>query len=495
MPPPVMLRRGTLLASTVLLSGLLLPSASAVPKDAPASSKGAGALDWRPCTTVAKDWPIPDDRTECAQLTVPLDYSTPQGRKINVAVSRLKAGKPGSNTIPLVYGTGGPGLLKVSAPAGVLETGLSPLAVDHDIVSMDDRGASYSDKIECDPGESPDAPPTAGPRERIKAEFDAQSEFNQRCVAKDPEFVRQLTPANAARDLDSFRQALGAPKIDYYGVSFSTAVGIAYRSLFDDRVSHMWLDSVLPPVFDHSAMDAAIEAVGSPYGSFAQWLARHDVEYHLGTDPAALTRKLADLRDELDRKPRVVGDEVMNGDWVVGLASSTPSGWVTSAIDLVTVLEGGLPEALPKTTGDAKRRPFGYETPHGGMNGLQYNAMLCNGATSPTDFSGLWGALQARRTADPLKGSYFSPWCADWPLKVPPTPVKRGTSPLQLSGHTYETVTPFNEAQETQKAIGGGLLTVQDDVHSSLSHLPCVSKVLEFFRNGRTTNGTCPGVQ
>jgi hypothetical protein len=50
MPPAVMLRRGTLLAATAMLSGLMLPSASAAPKD-------ISGLDWRPCTTVAKDWP------------------------------------------------------------------------------------------------------------------------------------------------------------------------------------------------------------------------------------------------------------------------------------------------------------------------------------------------------------------------------------------------------------------------------------------------------
>ncbi|MFD7055899.1 alpha/beta hydrolase [Streptomyces mirabilis] len=102
--------------------------------------------------------------------------------------------------------------------------------------------------------------------------------------------------------------------------------------------------------------------------------------------------------------------------------------------------------------------------------------------------------MQARRTADPgLGGLYFTAWCADWPLHAPPTHVVRGHSPLQLSGHKDEDVTPYRWVQEAQKATGGALLTVQDDVHASLAQLPCVSKVLAFFRSGNTTNGTCPG--
>ncbi|MGW4101623.1 alpha/beta fold hydrolase [Streptomyces sp. NPDC004976] len=490
MPPAVMLRRGILLTATAVLSGLVFPSASAASQD-------PVGLDWRLCATVAKDWPIQGDtRTECAQLRVPLDYSKPQGRKISLAVSRIRADGPGPKAEPLLYGPGGPGVSGVASPVSVLNTGLRPLAADHDILGIDDRGTGYSDKIDCEPGPGGDVPPTAGPRERAKAAFDMEAAFNKRCAAKDPEFVRQLTPANAARDIDSFRQAIGASKINFYGVSFSTSVGMAYRSLFDDRVHRMWLDSVMPPVLDHSAMDGDVEAVSGGGEEFVRWLARHDREYHLGTDWTAVSKQLIGLRDELDRRPRAVGDEVLNGDWVAGLLATPPSDWVGSAIDLVSVMEGGTPDPVMKATGPTERRPFGFDTGTGGLNGTQYGAMLCGTDTSGTGFSSMWEALQARRTSDPaVGGSYFSPWCADWPVHVPPTPVVRGHSPLQLSGHKDEGITPYRWAQEAQEATGGALLTVQDDIHASLSRLPCVSEVLEFFRDGETTNGTCPGVR
>ncbi|MDI6521830.1 alpha/beta fold hydrolase [Streptomyces coelicoflavus] len=490
MPPSVKLRRATLLAAPVMLSGLMFPSASAVPQ-------GTERLEWRPCASVAANWPLPGDtRTECARLSVPLDYSKPHGRRISLAVSRIRADGPERDPVPLFYGSGGPGLSGVSSPARVLETGLKPLAADHDILGIDERGTGYSDRIECEPGAGSDAPATAGPRDRAKAVFDTEAEFNRRCVAKDPEFVRQLTPANTARDIDSFRRALGASEIDFYGVSFSTAAGMAYRSLFDHRVHRMWLGSVMPPVLDHSAMDGDIEALAQGGAAFVRWLARHDAEYHLGTDSAAVGKRLGALRNELDRRPRLVGETVINGDWVAQRLSSQPGTWVSSAVDLVGFLEGGTPDTVAKDTGSADRRSFGYETAPDGLNALQYNAMLCNADRGGTGFSDMWGALRARRASDPaVGGSYFSPWCAEWPVKATATPVTRGHSPLQISGHKHEDITPHRWAREAQKSAGGFLLTVQDDVHGSLPGLPCVSKVLEFFRNGRTSDGTCPGLR
>jgi pimeloyl-ACP methyl ester carboxylesterase len=484
-----MLRGGAFLTSAVVLTGLLAPSATA-------ATKHAETLDWQPCSTAAKNWPIPDDtQTECAELRVPLDYTKPQGRMITIAVSRIKATGSGAKGAPLFYGAGGPGTANMASPSGVLPSGLGPLASDHDIISMDERGTGHSDKIACEEKPGPDLPATATEQEQDKAAFDTEAEFNKRCAASDPDFVRQLTPANVARDIDSLRQALGAAKMNFYGASFDTAIGLSYRSLFDDRVDHMWLDSVMPPVFDHSVMDGDIEAVGErSFGDFAEWLAGHDAEYHLGKDRAAIEAKLIGFRDELDREPRTVDGVRMDGAWVAQRLGGTPTSWVTSANDLVTALDGETPDPASAATGQ-NRRTFGLSDPSGGLNAIEYNAMLCNTDSSGTGFADMWAAMQARRSALPaVGGSYFSPWCADWPLHASPTPVVRGSSPLQLSGHVDEAVTPYKWAVETQKRAGGTMLTVQDDVHASLRNLPCAANAVAFFRSGKLTGRTCPGV-
>lgn len=494
-----LLRRGSLIASAITLMCLLPSSAAAtaMPSATTAASGHAEALEWQPCATAAKDWPLQGDtRTECAELSVPLDYAKPESRTITIAVSRIRATGSGAKGAPLFFGAGGPGTSNLAAPASLLSSGLTVLGSDHDIVSMDSRGSGYSDKITCRENPGPELPTTATEEERDKAAFGLEAELNKRCTALDPEFVRQLTPANVARDIDTLRTALGASKIDFYGVSFDTATGLAYRSLFDNRVERMWLDSVMPPVFDHSTMDGDIEAVSQrTFDGFARWLARHDAEYHLGTDTPVVKARLIGLRDELDRHPRIVGDAWMDGQWVASLLGSDPVSWALSANDLVVALDGGTPD--PASVDAAPhRRTFGLSDPRGGLNAIQYNAMLCNTDSSSTSFTEMWAAMQERRAADPaVGGTYFSPWCADWPLHAPATPVKRGSSPLQLSGHKGEGVTPYKWAVQTSERTGGAMLTVLDSVHGSLKSLPCASKAVDFFRGGKPSDGTCPGVQ
>ncbi|MFD0885347.1 alpha/beta fold hydrolase [Streptosporangium algeriense] len=471
---------------------------------------GQGSLTWRTCAKTAKDWPVENDtRTECSTLTVPLDYANPQGRKVKIAVSRIRATDPGRRRGVLVISPGGPGVSNIDAPATYAAGKLGTLAVDHDLIGFDPRGVGYSDKIKCDWADpSPAAsaggkgtgrkpPPTASPKAKAKAEFAETAAYNRRCAAKDPAFVRQLTTTNIARDLDSIRAALGESKIGFYGVSYGTAVGVNYRSLFDDRVSAMWVDSVMPPVIDLTAMDATTDALQERrFEAFVPWLARHDTEYHFGTTDAMVRKTLFTLRDRLSRKPRAVGDgTVLDGDWVSGLLGVEPRDWISSARDLATVREGGVPLSARPAPQPAK--VFGFDDNPLGLNLIQYQAIFCNEGVGGRDFERVWAATQARKATFPATGGYFerSRWCAGWPWPARPWKPVKGTSPLQLSGHIDESVTPYAWATDTWKAVGGTLLTVQDNEHASLRRLPCAAKVIDFFRTGRTATGTCPGMR
>ncbi|YCK39863.1 alpha/beta fold hydrolase [Actinomadura sp. ATCC 39365] len=458
-------------------------------------------LTWRECAKTAKDWPVEHDtRTECSMLTVPLDYANPQGRKIKIAVSRVKAADPNRRRGVLVISPGGPGISNIDAPATYATSKLGPLAVDHDLIGFDPRGVGYSEKIKCDAEDErggQESPSTTSPKEEARAGFAETAAYNKRCAAKDPAFVQQLTTTNIARDVDSIRAALGESKINFYGVSYGTAVGVNYRSLFDDRVNAMWVDSVMPPVIDLAAMDATMDALYEKrFDAFVPWLARHDGEYHFGTTDAKVRETIFALRDELRREPREVDENtVLDGEWVRTMLGGGPSGWISSARDLATVREGGVPLSARPAPESAK--VFGFDENPLGLNLIQYQAIFCNEGVGGRDFEQMWAAAQARRAAFPATGGYFerSGWCGEWPWPARPWKPVRGTSPLQLSGHIGEDVTPYAWTVDTWKAVGGTLLTVQDDAHASLRRLPCAAKVIDFFRTGRTTAGTCPGTR
>jgi len=465
------------------------------------TSQAAETLAWSPCATAAKDWDPTEKLTECALLTVPMDYADPQGRQIKVAVSRRKATDPAKRRGALVISPGGPGLKNITASADYSPGGVGPaigqLADEYDLIGLDPRGVGYSDNLDCqDDAPVTPLPPTASAKDKAKAAWDEEAEFNRRCSATDPAFVHQLTTTNIARDVDSLRAALGESKISFYGVSYGTAVGVNYRSLFDSHVDRMWIDSTMPPVMDLAAMDATIDVFAEQqFDQFVPWLAQHDAEYHFGARPDQVRSALFALRDQFDKVPRPVDDTTaITGDTIRGYFGSEPRGWVPEARDLATIRDGGIPQSIHPTQPNA-RVAFGFDV-HPYSNAVEYNAVFCNEGTGGRDFDQMWANAQAAAQKYPAVGgrTEFQHWCADWPWPAQPWHPVKGSSAFEVSGHTAEGTTPYAWAVATHEAAGGGFLSIQDSSHGSISRIPCGSKLTDFFRTGRTATGTCLGM-
>src|SRR5205823_4022440 len=125
----------------------------------------------------------------------------------------------------------------------------------YDLLGIDLRGIGYSSRLECSPVPRRSQDP-ALTEAQARQLYDAQAAANRTCVAKDPAFMAQETTANAARDLNQLRIALHQRKLSYLGVSWGTALGAVYRSLFPASAGQMWLGSVMGPV-DTTGDDAA----------------------------------------------------------------------------------------------------------------------------------------------------------------------------------------------------------------------------------------------
>jgi pimeloyl-ACP methyl ester carboxylesterase len=447
---------------------------------------------WKPCTETLERWEeVIDDNgeAECTFVTVPLDYSKPDGRKLEIAVSRLKA--KGERRGVLLSNPGGPGGSAISYPFDLRTSTIGGVAENYDLIGFDPRGVGFSAAQFCD---FPDQPPPPAPRDaeqKARNSFEYEATWNRTCAVGDPEFVAQLTTENTARDMDEIRKALGERKISFYGVSFGTAIGAYYRSLFDSSVDKMWLDSVMPPTMDMSTMDADVAAVDETrFEPFLRWLAARDHDYHLGKKSADVRRTLLALRTELDSHPR--GDT--DGSMVGALLTPAPPSYAWSATQLMVLLEGGGAASLAAVGDTAHERPR-FEVNGFAFNLINNRAVLCNDGTGGRDFAQMWAKRQERLRQYPAAGGNFqmSQQCPDWPVPARPWRLAKGTSALQLSGHIGENVTPYAWARQMQATIGGALLTVNDDQHGSVRRSPCGAKVVEFFRTGRGDNGSCEG--
>jgi len=105
--------------------------------------KPGAPLQWSPCQTTSPDSQsrIPKG-AECAMLSVPVDYSKPDGDVAQLALLRIKA--TGDKIGSLVINPGGPGESGVSAAVSLLNNIPDSVRQRFDLVGFDPRGVGSS---------------------------------------------------------------------------------------------------------------------------------------------------------------------------------------------------------------------------------------------------------------------------------------------------------------------------------------------------------------
>ncbi|WP_166427358.1 alpha/beta hydrolase [Nonomuraea mesophila] len=211
-----------------------------------AATTSPRAIAWAPC---------PEDTTaECGTLTVPIDWDTPDGATVDLAVARRKAADPDARIGSLVVNPGGPGSSGVDFVVHNSRYFSAELRGRFDVVGFDPRGVGRSHPVVCSAalmGERPH------PLLKKQADMDAWVSFNQRlredCRARTGPLYDHVSSLDVARDVEALRAALGDDKLTYYGVSHGTLIGQAYAERFPGKVRALALDSN----FDHSVNTAS----------------------------------------------------------------------------------------------------------------------------------------------------------------------------------------------------------------------------------------------
>jgi pimeloyl-ACP methyl ester carboxylesterase len=185
---------------------------------------------------------------------VPLDYDQPNGAKISIAMVRLPAANPALRQGSLFVNPGGPGGSGVDF---VVFAGQALFTQDvrdrFDIVGFDPRGIIRSDPLRCfgtprqwDPYFTPFAFPITD--EEVDAWIAGDRFLDAACARRGGAILNHMSTANAARDMDRLRQAVGDEQLTYYGVSYGTMLGQTYANLFPDRFRALAIDGVLDPI-------------------------------------------------------------------------------------------------------------------------------------------------------------------------------------------------------------------------------------------------------
>ncbi|MFD5025736.1 alpha/beta fold hydrolase [Streptomyces sp. NPDC058373] len=459
-----------------------------------------GELAWRECPVPseaeAQVWGAAEhrpayalhaERLRCGTLTVPVDWAEPDGRRFGLAVAVLPS-TGGGRAGPLALNPGGPGVSGRLMPVGVAGGGARGLLDRYDLVGLDVRGTGRSRPAACPAAESLDAGPQAAvpARDAARAYWDRLSRAHAACAEADPAWVASLTTADAARDLEALRAALGAPRLHYYGVSWGTSLGVTYRTLFPGRSGRMLLESVVAPDPDlRGLLDGVTRAREERFARFTGWIAARSGRYRLGATAEEVRERLLALRERLTARPlraaggtygRVEADQYLDAE---------PSDRAGAAAALAALARG----RAPGGGGDGKARAGAppLVAPFAGT------VMICSQVTRARSFAEQWEAYGERRTAYPVLGASRPMFpgsgevpgtstCAGLPApdRAPVVPGRSG-GPLLLVAHRDEVVTPLPWARAMRARTGGSLLVVADGEHGTLADGGCAGRVTAFF--------------
>jgi pimeloyl-ACP methyl ester carboxylesterase len=194
------------------------------------------------------------DNFECTELAVPIDYDRIETGAFKISVLRYAAQDTKNRIGSLVINPGGPGASGVDYAYNA-EYIFDPELTDRfDIVGFDPRGVARSAPITCFNDAETDANFASDSKPDNEAEFQSSiaetKKFVQKCLDKN-EHLTSFSTANAARDMDILRQALGEAKLNYMGKSYGTYMGALYASLFPNNIGRVVLDGAVDPTISN----------------------------------------------------------------------------------------------------------------------------------------------------------------------------------------------------------------------------------------------------
>lgn len=304
-------RLAPLLAASGLLAaalpGLAAPSASAAP--APAYLRQTP--DWHRCS------PDRPAAYECATLKVPLDYRRPEGRTLDLAISRMKSENPAKRRGILLLNPGGPGTSGLLRPIRMNAEMPKDVRDRYDLVGFDPRGVGESSPIGC--GLLSEAEVGMGGAyrpETFASDVSWARGIADKCREKSGDVIPYITTRNTARDMDVIRTALGERTVSYLGYSYGTYLGAVYSQMFPERTDRFVLDSGVDPGRVWRGMIQAWGTEAEPaFERWTRWAAERSDEYGLGATPEAVSATFWALVARADRDPIIhYGDKVTGDD-------------------------------------------------------------------------------------------------------------------------------------------------------------------------------------
>lgn len=476
-------------------SGPASPAPSTPPPSAQVGAANPALKDFYAQKPAWKDCPADpiyrgaDRGLQCARLRVPLDYSAPAAKSIEIAIYRKPATGPASSRIgSLATNPGGPG----SGVRGlVVSLAEHPdFGARYDIVGFDPRGTGDSTPVVCADGPLMDRLQSIDPTPRDAAAVaDAAAvlkEFGQGCATRMGDLLPHLGTTEAVDDMDILRGVLGDERLNYVGISYGTYIGARYADRHPDRVGRFVLDGLLDPASDRIAL-AREQAVGFDLGfkAFAEdCLKRPGCPFTGSADAAA--RKMRAMFDKLSTTPARAGGRTLDegmASITVSLFLYSPHQWPTLRTIIGALARG---DAAPMIQAFDARTDRGADGSYKDSSLPGYFEINCADGRTLSAQEAERLSREVAATAPVLGPSVVWSWAADCPAPGPDLakPLDGAKLPgMLLISTTRDPATPHVAASRIRQQLPASrLMTVDGDGHGSLFEDDiCVSRALEAY--------------
>jgi pimeloyl-ACP methyl ester carboxylesterase len=447
-----------------------------------ATGPGTDSIDWGPCLD-AQSAPV---ELECGSIIVPLDYSQPGGRLIEIAVARVPTGNDDDRIGSLLLNPGGPGASGIDFLQSAALIMPEEISQRFDLVSFDPRGVGASTAVDCDAALDDgvtllDAGDDAG-WDVLVAEAEAHAST---CTSDTVEIGSLLGTNNAARDLDEIRAGVGDDRLSYLGFSYGTRLGATYAELFPERVRALVLDGAVKPTTDFTELDAEQGAsLDQAFERFAD-ACDSDVDCDLAPVGPAL-EVYSSLVASIAAAGSIPTDDpdrvVTPGELQLAVIAAMYS------TQLWPVLAQGMYDASVDNDGTLLQvlaDSYLGRQPDGGYDNSQAAGFTINCADNfvrpPTEVVRVDSeeiASSSQWFDDFLRASTG---CIGGPFPIDPLII--GTAddapPILVIGNTGDPATPYEWSVSMADFLASGqLYTVESDGHTAFLSAPCVTPVV-----------------
>ncbi|MBW3083926.1 hypothetical protein KEM60_00108 [Austwickia sp. TVS 96-490-7B] len=334
-------------------------TAGAAPKTVDISKVKVPTLAWKACTDKELKG------LQCASALLPLDYSKPDGDKIEIHVAKKNA--TGKKKGVVFTNPGGPGEL-ASTKLNDFATILGKKAGEqYDVIGVDPRGIHAASQARCWSDKA--APKGDDIRFPYTPQLTAQKQaynvfYRDACAKTSRPIMDHISTAQVARDMEMIRKALGEKSLNYYGVSYGTFLGATYAALFPQNVGRMITDGVVDPVawstgYGNDAATKPITARDSAGEASLETLQAIFTECKKAgpkacANGATIQKEWDDILEALKKGPIVQGKETITFDSFISDVAVT-------MYDKPTIRE--LPGSIRKTWEGLQKKPSASGTP------------------------------------------------------------------------------------------------------------------------------------